>query len=401
MPVVHNVSRSVFRCLVALLLACSTPSVAADLIEFWDTPRYGGNSFNSEPPDEAYFDALAGTGASWVRLTFSKWQGAGRDFLLADADHYEHLVEADLERLLAVLDAAHAAGLKVVIAPLSLPGNRWQQQNGNTYDDRLWSDKRFWEQSAAFWRDLASALRSHPAIAAYNLLNEPAPERTQSLAENAPLADTREFMSKQTGTARDLPAFYDFVIAAIREVDEFTPIMVDSGFFANPRSLAAWPAALADERVLYAVHMYEPWIATSARNLRRDEPLRYPGVATDYAGQSLRWNAAAVRSHVAAAFKWANEQDLSSTRIVLAEFGCMRLWADCGTYLTDVLDAINGFNGHWAFYAFREDEWDGMDYELPALFPAGRFYWLTEQGQYDKIPRTGSLMELLRERMRN
>jgi hypothetical protein len=208
-------------------------------------------------------------------------------------------------------------------------------------------------------------------------------------------------MSKQTGTARDLPAFYDFVIAAIREVDEFTPIMVDSGFFANPRSLAAWPAALADERVLYAVHMYEPWIATSARNLRRDEPLRYPGVATDYAGQSLRWDAGAVRSHIAAAFKWANKQHLSSSRIVLAEFGCMRLWADCGEYLTDVLDAINGFNGHWAFYAFREDEWDGMDYELPASFPAGRFYWLTERGQYDKIPRTGSLMDLLRDRMRN
>ena len=32
------------------------------------------------------------------------------------------------------------------------------------FDDRLWSDKRYWQQSAAFWRDLAAAIKDHPAI---------------------------------------------------------------------------------------------------------------------------------------------------------------------------------------------------------------------------------------------
>nr|AIA83909.1 CAZy families GH5 protein [uncultured Pseudomonas sp.] len=64
--------------LLALALAAATPASAADRIGFWDVPRAGANSFNVAPPDAAYFEALAATGATWVRLAFSKWPGAGR-----------------------------------------------------------------------------------------------------------------------------------------------------------------------------------------------------------------------------------------------------------------------------------------------------------------------------------
>ncbi|VDA25090.1 hypothetical protein BANRA_05247 [Klebsiella pneumoniae] len=75
------------------------------------------------------------------------------------------------------------------------------------------------------------------------------------------------------------------------------------------------------------------------------------------------------------------------------------LWPDCSAYLTDVMDAAEKFQAHRAFYAFREDEWDGMDYELPASLRPGQFYWLTEQGKQNKIPRNGELMKLLKKRM--
>ena len=210
----------------------------------------------------------------------------------------------------------------------------------------------------------------------------------------------RDWQAAQEGGIRDLPAFYNRVIAAIRAVDPVTPVMVDRGWFANPRSLAAWPQALTDDRVLYAFHMYEPYAATSAPNMKRDQPLRYPGVTTDHAGGEMRWGREAVATHIGAAFDWAKAQGLPPTRIVAAKFGCMRLWPDCGTYLTDVLDAVEARGGHWAFYAFREDEWEGMDYELPASLPPGRFYWLSEQGQAGTLPRGGDLMDLLKDRMR-
>ena len=140
------------------LLGFATSAGAADLMRFWDTPQRGGNSFNRLPPDQAYFDALAGYGATWVRLSYDKWKPQGRDFLVGDADRYAGLMKHDLATLKATLDRAKKARLKVVIAPLSLPGMRWAQNNNNQFDDRLWQDKAYWEQSVAFWRDLATAL---------------------------------------------------------------------------------------------------------------------------------------------------------------------------------------------------------------------------------------------------
>ncbi len=89
-----------------VLLMLIGPAGAADLMHFWDEPQRGANSFNRAPPDSAYFEALARTGASWVRLTFSKWDGLGPDFLLGDADRYAGLPATDLAILVEVLDAA-------------------------------------------------------------------------------------------------------------------------------------------------------------------------------------------------------------------------------------------------------------------------------------------------------
>ncbi|MTI45592.1 cellulase (glycosyl hydrolase family 5) [Roseibium hamelinense] len=385
----------------ALCAALAQPAQAADLIQFWDTPQKGGNSFNAEPPDADYFEALADTGATWVRLAFSKWPGARRDFLIGSAGAYTGLEKADLETLRQVLDAAHGAGLKVVVVPLSLPGSRWSQQNDSQFDDRLWSDTAFADQAIQFWKDLADALKDHPAIAAYNLLNEPAPEKPTGLVENGRTADLQAWQTSHSGTPRDLPWLYERMIGAIREVDPVTPVMVDSGYYANPRALAAWPKKLTDERVLYAFHMYEPYAATSSPNMKRDTPLRYPGVVTDYDGKGLTWTAHDVAAHIGKAYEWADRAGVPSNRIVAAEFGCMRRWQDCGAYLTDVMDALDKHNGHWAFYSFREDVWEGMDYELPQDFPPGRFYWLMEEGKAAKLPRNGQLMELLKARMAN
>lgn len=390
--------RSTLLCL-ALAGVMPQAASAADLMIFWDTPQKGGNSFNATEPDKAYFDALAATGATWVRLTFSKWKGEGRDFLLGDADHYKALPPKDLAKLREALDAAHAAGLKVVVTPLSLPGARWKQQNDGAFDDRLWSDPAFADQALKFWSDLAAALKDHPAVAGYNLINEPAPEKTTGLAENGAMADIRAWQEKNSGGTRDLPKLYTRIIEAIRAVDPVTPVMVDSGYYANPRALAAWPKRLADDKVLYAFHMYEPYDATSAPNMKRETPLRYPGATTDYAGGKMTWGRNAVANHIDAAFDWAKAQGLPPTRVVAAEFGCMRLWPDCGTYLTDVMDAVEAKGGHWAFYSFREDEWEGMDYELPAKVKPGQFYWLKDQGKAATLPRDGALMDLLKARM--
>lgn len=367
-------------------LGLSGGAHAADLIGFWDAPRHGGNSFNRLPPDQAYFDALKGYGASWVRLSYDKWKAAGRDFLIGDADRYQGLVEADLATLKAVLDRAHAAGLKVVIAPLSLPGMRWAQNNGGTFDGRLWQDTAWWEQSAAFWRDLAAALKDHPAVAAYNIVNEPAPEKQNGLAEHADAGAMKAWYATHKGGAADLPAFYETVIKAVRSVDPATPIMVDAGWYAAADAFSYWPEPLADQRVLYSFHMYEPYAATSAPNVKREKPYAYPGTVPYGEGEE-KWDAMRVAAYLGLPFEWAAAHGVAPNRMVAGEFGCMRRLPFCATYLEDVLSALDGHNAHWAFYSFREDAWDGMDYELGAGKVNWKYWEAMEQGRPDPVKR--------------
>lgn len=289
----------------SLLALASLPANAADLIDFWNSPRHGGNSFNRLPPDRSYFQALSGYGATWVRLSYDKWKPQGRDFLLGDADAYKGLSPQDLAQLKTVLDNAHAAGLKVVIAPLSLPGMRWSQNNQGQFDDRLWRDKRYWTQAATFWHDLAQELKDHPAVAAYNLINEPAPERHGGLAEHAELQRMQQWYAGEQGGPRDLPALYRELVAAIREVDATTPIMVDAGWYAAADAFGYWPTALPDRRVLYSVHMYEPYSATSAPNMARKQPIPYPGPAP-FGGKRERWDGERVAAYLQKPLEWAD-----------------------------------------------------------------------------------------------
>ncbi len=381
------------------LAACvmAAPAQAAD-IGFWDTPRHGGNSFNGKPPDAAWFRALRATGATWTRLTFSKWKGEGRDFLIGSADDYRGMPAADLAQLRTVLDAAQAADVKVVLVPLSLPGNRWVQHNGDQPDDRLWRDRRYWDQSAAFWRDLAAAVKHHPALAGYNLLNEPTPEKGLGLDEQAAPEVRRAWYEKHKGTTHDLPAFYEHVIAAIRTVDAGTPVMLDGGWFAHAWSFSYW-TPLKDDKLLYAFHMYEPWKLTSAPQIKRRPQLRYPGEKVSWGGKTRSFDKAALQEFLAVPFDWARAHGVPANRMVAGEFGCVRVWVDCGTYLADVMDTLNGHGAHWAFYSFREDVWEGMDYEIPPAFPAGQVYHLREQHRGAAVPLDGPLMGVIRSRM--
>jgi len=353
---------------------------------FWDAPRHGGNSFNRLPPDQAYFDALRGYGATWVRLSYDKWQPRERDFLLGNADAYEGLPAADLAMLRATLDRAHQAGLKVVVAPLSLPGMRWSQNNQGQFDDRLWQDKRYWSQAMTFWRDMARELKGHPAIAAYNLINEPAPEKQGGLAEHADLGHMQQWYAKEQGTARDLPLLYRQLIAAIREEDADTPIMVDAGWYAAADAFGYWPAPLEDPRVLYSVHMYEPYAATSAPNMARKHPIAYPGPAP-FAGQTQQWDGQRVERYLRQPLAWAEAMGLPRSRLVVGEFGCMRRLPGCSQYLEDVLTVLDRNQLHWAFYSLREDNWDGMDYELGSAKVPWRYWQAIEQGAPDPLAR--------------
>ncbi len=70
---------------------------------------------------------------------------------------------------------------------------------------------------------LATELKNHPAIAAYNIINEPAPEKEGGLPEHASQETMQRWYREQQGGSRYLRAFYQEIITAIRTVYPDTP----------------------------------------------------------------------------------------------------------------------------------------------------------------------------------
>jgi len=375
----------------AFLMALTIPIRvdAADKSEFWSSPQRGGNSFNRLPPGISYYKALRDYGASWVRLSYDKWKPDHKDFLIGDADKYSGLARNDLAVLQKSLAAANSVGLKVVVAPLSLPFARWSQNNNGKFDDRIWEDKSNWTAAGKFWKDLATELKGNPAIAAYNIINEPAPEKEGGLAEHASVAAMRKWYDSQRGTSRDLLTFYAFIIGEIRSVDPETPIMVDAGWYAAADAFSYWPEKLKDDNVLYSFHMYEPFEATSGPNLKRKVPYRYPG-NVPFSGSLELWDKARVESYLDAVWNWSKSVSLTPDRIVMGEVGCIRTLDSCTQYLDDVLSYAENKTFHWAFYSFREDAWDAMDYELGKGKVSWRYWEAIEQNQPDPIERSAT-----------
>ncbi len=350
-----------------LTVVATLASARAETVDkrtFWSVPRHGANGFN-EKITRAWWDAAKTAGIEYVRLAPNKWHSAHRDFLLGNADRFDSLVSEDLAQLNAVLDDADLANVPVMLTMLSLPGARWRQQNGDKFDLRLWRDSTYWVQSARFWQKLATHLKDRSNIVGYNILNEPIPEQ----AGASPAA---------------LDRFYRTVIAAIREVDTTTPIILDGAHWAAPAGLAAM-TPVADTNVLYDFHVYEPWEYTNRKaNGGRHS---YPGPVMLESGDTIQLDQNYLEGLVNPVVEWAKAHHVAPTRIIAAEFGCNRTIPGADAYLGGLIQIFDSHGWHWAFYSFREDTWDAMDYELGTR-PPGAAYWdAKERGENPELPR--------------
>lgn len=204
-------------------LFASAP-VHADMA-YWDTVRQGKN-LAGRTVDADTLKPLKEKGVRLLRLTPNQWETTRKDFLLGDFLGFHRLVPKDLSQLFAVMNLCHEQGFRVVLTTRVLPGLKGSESS-------LWTDPEMGTLAAEFWRQVAVALKGHPALAAFDTLDKPNPVGAATLVE-----------------------FHTRIVETIQSIDGNVPVIVESGRSAAPESFRDL-APLSNSQVLYSFHLKE------------------------------------------------------------------------------------------------------------------------------------------------
>jgi hypothetical protein len=242
--------------------------------------------------------------------------------------------------------------MRAVIAPTHVPG-RVFSLSGKP-DFRMWSSSAHQQELCCFWGGLAEKIAEHPAVAGFDLINEPFTpldfERSSAQIGDDPHCAT-------------LLRVYQDCIAEIRRHHATIPVILESTFWAHPHALPHL-GVVGDPNAIYSFHMYHPRALTNrALNHGRYE---YPGlVPTSQDPDCLSlFSKEALAQYLAPVEHWRAEHGLAAGQIFVGEFGICREVPGATQYLADLIDIFDSFGWGWCAYAFRDDAWDAMDYEL-------------------------------------
>lgn len=359
------------RLLGVLLLIISTGLFSNEnKMDYWKEQRKGANG-SFKVFREEWFKEAKEANIEYIRLNPLNFPSNDKHFLIGSASKFTTLNKVDLNYLKMVLDAANKYQIKIVLTMFELPGRVYFDIDKRDKDNRLWKDKKYWVQSFELWKQIAIEIKDHPAIVAFNPLNEP------DVAANAgfdePSSDFKKWLKKSKGTSADLNLFNKKMLSAIRSVDKHTPIMLDGYFYCSPKGFP-FMNAYDDPNILYPFHNPAPWqFSTYRANKGR---YSYPdAMPLNWNGPAVKWDLKELMKTIKPVIKFQKKNKITDYQIIGTEVWCDRRVEGCAQYFKDILKIYNDKGWHWAFYAFRNDTaWTGLDYEL-GTEPMKKGYW--------------------------
>lgn len=248
---------------------------------------------------------------------------------------YYNWLDYKLPRLDEILAFAKRNDIKCVIDMHTPIGS-----NTADINPYLILDDTFCEHYYKVWEIIATRYKDHPAVFAYDLINEP--------YEKKPL--------NRNSLSRDYIKIQKNVIEIIRKIDKNIPLIVEFSNYANP-DYAAYVSALPYNNLIYSFHTYFPGTYVSITNNTSAYPsgCYYNGVPIDK--NVLRDTVSEVRKF----------QLKYNVPIYVGEFSCYRWNPGGNQYLTDLIDIFDEYGWHWSYFCFRggADMWDLEFNDLP------------------------------------
>jgi len=311
---------------------------------------YGPGPFGP-PYTQKDFDALAEQGANWVVLSVMGPYTVTPPYRLDPValEHIAHLVDmawqADLFVTLAVRSGPGRSEFSILREGL----NDWF---GPEYlHEEVWTEPAARMAWAEMWQTLAQRFRQHPAVVGYELMVEP------NANDIVGVYDPKTFDELYQGTGYDWNMWYPDLVAAIREVDPETPILVSPLDYASPQWLDHLKPVDAPHMV-YSVHLYEPFTYTH-QEANVEEPWHYPGrmLLNDARGAAVWVDQTMLDESMAVVAAYRLR---SRSPVAITETGIMRWEPGAAEFMRDRLEAAERYGLNYAIWMWYPD-WPALN----------------------------------------
>ena len=278
---------------------------------------------------ESDFTDLAATKANLVRVFLPLRRACG------SCSKYD-IPAAEVATAKHILQDGESYGFKVVITFAIPPSNVVEKEYG-TRD--YWSDTYLQNSIKTNWAQLAAQLKSYPALAAYDLINEPVPPGGHPAQRSA------------------WNSFAITLVNAIRSVDPSHVIVFEPAPFALPDSFNNLQP-LPFKNIVYSFHFYQTHAFTH-QGVYADTPygVNYPNAVLNK--NTLSQSLQPVRDFVS---KYG-------ASIYVGEFSVAR-WAPNNSsynYIKDSIELFEAEKWSWTYLGWRG--YHGWDAEIPSTVP--------------------------------
>lgn len=359
----HNAMRnSVFRQIVVLCGACiltalMNPAASASPHELTasDFFRLRMRGFNlgahgSNPVTSSILSSMRNTGANLVRILIKPKQ-------CGDCDHFS-FSRADWLYMNTVVQLANSSDYRVIIALAPQPGGR---------QARYWHKAALQDSIVKLWSEIAAHFKGNPAIAGFDLINEPIPtepvgnaglegQKLNSKAVNKFVGATESNGERLEYEAVTWSNLARKLIVAIRQQDPTRLVIIEPAPGATPQGFVYQPM-LPFQNVVYSVHFYSPHKITHQGLYGSASGIRFP---------SGRWNRSWLSAQLQPIRDFAARY---SVPIYVGEFSIVR-WAPGHSrinWLTDTIALFEAEHWPWTYQAYRE--FQGWSAEIPHSVP--------------------------------
>lgn len=221
-------------------------------------------------------------------------------------------------------------------------------QNADWHSDSngkaaFWEQQRYRDRAVSLWKRLAKRYKSSPAVAGYDILNEPVTDKVHLIR-----------------------AYYRDTIKAIRSTGDTHLIFLEGNRWAQEMEPLD---GLQDKNMVYSIHFYLPLDHTF--NFRPGQC--YPGMIN-----GERWD----KGKIAACLRqYVRLQQEKKVPIFVGEFGINLRCYHCGhelRLLKDIISLFNTYQWHWTYWTHKA--------VAGGMFPNGVYQfldnppWVNRQG---------------------